>query len=106
MPHRLKEDYCTSDTVYLHPSVSLTFLLEGRRIFIARCHSDYLALKKAVIVTYRIASIGPCCEDVYECIMDGSDGSTVVIHLTEEDVYHNLRYVESQMEINHLAMVC
>jgi hypothetical protein len=106
MPHRLREDrYCTNDTVYEHPQVSVTFLFNGKRIFIVKTYDDYLELKRAVTVTHRISEF-ELCADLYKCDMEGSDGSRLTIHCTAEDVLHNLLCVQSQLDIRHIPAIC
>ena len=105
MPHRLSEDDCTSDAVYDHPVFSATFTINGKRIYICKSFDDYLSLKKQVTVTHRIEAMDLLCPGMYFCDMVGSDGSKLTIHLSDEDVAHNIRLTETQFSVQHIPTV-
>lgn len=103
--NRIQEAYCLNDEVYYSDHVSAILTIDGERVYLVKSYDDYIALKRQHAVTHRIGAIEPDA-GLYRCDLVGSDGSSLTIHLTEEDIHHNILYVQSQMEINHVAMIC
>jgi hypothetical protein len=86
---------------------SIAFEIAGRPVYLL-CEDEpdaYAYLKRAYLVTHKIAEL----EDLgglYRCVLEGSDGSELEIHITGEDVYHNMRVTENVLDTQMSQMVC
>lgn len=104
MPHRLREEYWTGDSVYDHPLVSVTFLHDGKRIFIVQTYDDYLELKKLVTVTHEMIRF-ELRGGLYYTEMEGSDGSVIGFYVTPDSVFRHREMVDSEMSVNYIQSV-
>lgn len=104
--NRIHEAYSPTDEVYYSQHVSALLTINGERVYLVKSYDDYLALKRQHTVTRRIQAMDLLCPGLYFCDMIGSDGSLLTIHLTEDDLHHNLMFAESQAQISNCAMVC
>ena len=46
-------------------------------------------------VTYRVRDLNTVNTDLFECVMEGSDGSVLKFMLTGEDMMHNIAMAEA-----------
>lgn len=104
IPH-LEPAYCLDDEVYYSHHTSAVFTIDGETIYIVKNYDNYLELKKQSTITRRVCSFEPCA-GLYVCTLDGSDRSTLQIHMTPEDVYYSLRFVEKAMQTQYAEVIC
>jgi len=103
--NRIQEVYGLNDEVYYSQHVSVLLTIDGERVYLVKSYDEYLELKRQHTVTYKIGSVEPCGE-LYRFDLQGSDGSRLTIHVSDEDIIHNMRLTESVMEIFNAPAIC
>jgi hypothetical protein len=101
----LAQAYCLDDEVYYSDNVSAVFEIDGERVYLVKSYDDYLELKREVTVTHKIGGFEPYF-GLYKCDLHGSDGSMKTIYVTPEDVYHNMRVTERELNTQESLMIC
>jgi hypothetical protein len=87
---------------------SVSFRYKGRDFFLLADDLEeepnaYYDLKRRMVVTYRIAAMRPAGPDLHYCRLAGSDGSELEIHLSTEDLFHNIRETEKHTQVQHVV---
>jgi hypothetical protein len=101
----LDQAYCLDDEVYYSKNVSAVFEIDGECVYLVKSYDDYLELKREVTVTHKIGGFEPYF-GLYKCDLHGSDGSMKTIYVTPEDVYHNMRVTERELNTQESLMIC
>jgi hypothetical protein len=90
---------------------SIAFRFRGRNFFLLADDPDesdaHYVLKRRMIVTHRIIEMEREGCGVYLCRLAGSDGSELELHITAEDIHHNIAVTqETLQEVQYTERVC
>lgn len=96
------------DTYIVTAPTSAAFRCDGRDVYLLNESEAraFFTLKRKMIVTYRNRPLEPVGAGIYLCIMDGSDGSVIAFHVTEEDVHENIEVAAGSLETQYCDCVC
>lgn len=71
--------------------------------FLITSETDYMELRKRMFALHRIERFEEIADDLYACVISGTDGRLYRMHFTTEAVYHNINIVSNAMDIQLIS---